>query len=177
MIKLFNSVLCLILLNMTMTAFAMSYIPAKFCNIICEHDGNTPVINLNSMCNPIALDSNNMSSLNKSTYHLCSLEPIYNLHSPVIMSLLSYNNCGPWTWYIIGLTNPYTKCQLRLEDLERPHRQKQGNVPVKDQKQKTGQVISNSAESIKNKLKSTVNMDEKMMKDKHTMSGPEKGKM
>jgi len=48
-------------------------------------------------------------------------------------------------------------------------------VPVKDQKKKSGQVITNTAETIKNKLKSTVNLDDKMLKNKHTMLRPEKG--
>ncbi|KAL4149919.1 hypothetical protein QTP88_003770 [Uroleucon formosanum] len=124
MIKLFKSVLFLVLLNMTMTAFATRHIPPEFCNIICEKDGDTQVIDLDSMCNCTVFDSNNISAIDQSIFDLCSLNPTYNLHSPFVMAVISYNNCGPWTWYIIGLTNPNTKCQLRLEVLERPHRQK-----------------------------------------------------
>jgi len=50
-------------------------------------------------------------------------------------------------------------------------------VPVEDQNKTPAQVITNTTETIRNELKSTVNLDEKMMKDKHTMSGPEMGRM
>jgi len=120
-----------------------------------------------------------MSYLEKSIYNLCLLEHTFNFDSQAVKVVMGYNNCtrARWSAYGIGRVNSQSKCKLRLDELERPHRQKRGNVPGKDQKKNPGQVMSNTAESIRNKLKSTVNLDEKIMKDKHTMSGPEKRKM
>jgi len=92
----------------------------------------------------------------------------------------SYVNCVCWGiygLYVGNLTQPICKFSQEKVELRSQHRQKRGNVPVKDHKKKPGQVITNTVETIKTKLKSTVNMDEKILKDKYTMSGPEKGKM
>jgi len=124
-----------------------------------------------------------MSMIDRSVYELCSLNPTYNVDSPAVKLVMSYNYCIPSPSNRLPRANHKLKCQLRLEEKSVPVREKRSNKPgpnsqgSKDQKKTLGQVITNTKETIKNKLKSTENADERIMKDKYTMSGPERGKM
>ncbi|CAI6368081.1 unnamed protein product [Macrosiphum euphorbiae] len=175
MIKFCTSVLCLIVLCMKVTAYKKFYLPNSICPHFCKFrttskfDKNAHLFDWET-CYPTSYENEQSNSENNRLKNGCPVVPTCNDDS--------YVNCVCWGiygLYVGNLTQPICKFSREEVELRSRPSQKLGNMPVKDQKKKPGQVITNTADTIKTKLNSTVNMDENILKDKFTMSGPAKG--